>query len=230
MNRRIYCIALHCRYDARRPSGLRVMIEINPDRLLTLLRELATFGADEHGITRLAFSEADLRAREWVSARLEEAGFAAAIDVIGNVYGRHPGAERAVLLGSHTDSVPQGGWLDGALGVVYALEIALALRAQPGKRAIGIDVIDFQDEEGTFSPCLGSRVFCGAMSEQNALAMVPSHSAIGRLSAAASFHRCEQRRHVAYLEAHIEQGPKLEAASCTIGIVQGIVGIRRFRL
>ena len=206
------------------------MIEINPDRLLTLLRALAAFGADEHGITRLAFSKADTRAREWVSARLEEAGLAAAIDAIGNVYGRDPGAERAVLLGSHTDSVPRGGWLDGALGVVYALEIALALCDQSGKRAIGIDVIDFQDEEGTFSPCLGSRLFCGEVSEQNALAIVPSHSAIGRMPASASFHRYEQRRHVAYLEAHIEQGPKLEAASCTIGIVQGIVGIRRFRL
>lgn len=209
---------------------LRLMIEIDPDRLLTLLRALAEFGADEHGISRVAFSEADLRARQWVVARLEEAGLAAAMDALGNVYGRNTATEYAILLGSHTDSVPRGGWLDGALGVAYALEIALALRDRVGNHQIGVDVVDFQDEEGAFSLCLGSRVFCRALSGQIALAMMPSDSAMSRMSGSASLHRYEQHRHVAYLEAHIEQGPRLEAAGCTIGIVQGIVGIRRFRV
>src|SRR5262245_43903580 len=101
------------------------MIDINPDRLLANLRALAKFGADGNGVNRVAFSEADLRARQWVSERFEEAGLDASIDRIGNVYGRNRTADRVILLGSHTDTVPTGGWLDGALGVIYGLEIAL---------------------------------------------------------------------------------------------------------
>ena len=77
------------------------------------------------------------------------------IDGIGNVYGRSPDVTQSILVGSHSDSVPNGGWLDGALGVIYALEIARAARGMPG--AIGIDVVSFADEEGTWLPCLGSR-------------------------------------------------------------------------
>lgn len=206
------------------------MIDINPDRLLTLLRALATFGADEHGITRAAFSEADLHARHWLAARLEEAGLQASIDRVGNVYGRNKNTNRTVLLGSHTDTVPRGGWLDGALGVIYALEIAFTLRDQGLDGSLGVDVIDFQDEEGSISPCLGSRAFSGELTEADAMALVPQHSAIGRTLRQATIHRYDAARHLAYFEAHIEQGPKLEAAECTIGIVQGIVGIRRFRV
>jgi len=204
------------------------MIDINPDRLLTHLRALAKFGAIDHGVNRIAFSEADASARQWVSERLEEAGLHASIDRLGNVYGRNRKSSRAVLLGSHTDSVPNGGWLDGALGVIYGLEIAFALRDRPLQRSIGIDVIDFQDEEGTISPLLGSRVFCGELSDASAAAKVPSQFRIDRRSDAALFHHYEKDRHLAYLEAHIEQGPKLEAAGCTVGIVRGITGIRRF--
>jgi N-carbamoyl-L-amino-acid hydrolase len=205
------------------------MIDINPARLLTHLRQLARFGADGRGVNRVAFSQADVSARQWLSARLEEAGLQASMDRIGNVYGRNRTAARAILLGSHTDSVPTGGWLDGALGVIYALETACAIRDQSIERDVGIDVVDFQDEEGTFSPFLGSRAFCGELSETKAIAMVPPQSTINLKSDAPSLHHYERGRHLAYLEAHIEQGPRLEAADCTIGIVQGIVGIRRFR-
>jgi len=205
------------------------MIDINPDRLLTHLRTLATFGADGRGVNRVAFSEADASARRWLSERLEKAGLQASIDRIGNVYGRARNSKRTILLGSHTDSVPTGGWLDGALGVIYGLEIAFALREHPAERPIGVDVIDFQDEEGTVSPFLGSRAFCGELTDASAIALIPSQSAIGDASGTASIHHYERNRHLAYLEAHIEQGPKLEAAGCTIGMVRGIVGIRRFR-
>jgi N-carbamoyl-L-amino-acid hydrolase len=205
------------------------MIDINPDRLLTHLRALAKFGADDHGVNRLAFSKADASARLWVSERLEEAGLHASIDRLGNVYGRNRTSARTVLVGSHTDSVPNGGWLDGALGVVYGLEIAFALRDRPRQRPVGIDVIDFEDEEGTISPFLGSRAFCGELSDSSAIAMVPSQTTIDRTSGAALIHHYERDRHLAFLEAHIEQGPKLEAAGCTIGVVRGITGIRRFR-
>ena len=205
-----------------------MVIDINPDRLLILLRALATFGGDEHGVTRVAYSPADIHARQWMVARLEEAGLDASMDRVGNVYGRNKKASRAILLGSHTDSVPRGGWLDGALGVIYALEIAFALRDQALDGLVGIDVIDFQDEEGAISPCLGSRAFCGELTEAGAMAMVPQQSAMVHMSGPPLMHRHELGRHLAYLEAHIEQGPKLEASDCTIGIVQGIVGIRRF--
>ena len=205
------------------------MIDINPDRLLTHLRALAKFGADGRGVNRVAFSDADTSARQWLSERFEEAGLHASIDCIGNVYGRDRNSKRTILLGSHTNSVPTGGWLDGALGVIYGLEIVLALREQPAERSVGVDVLNFQDEEGTVSPFLGSRAFCGELSDASALAMVPSQSAIGRSLGGGSIHHYERGRHLAYLEAHIEQGPKLEAADCTVGIVKGIVGIRRFR-
>jgi len=205
------------------------MIVINPDRLLTHLRALAKFGADGHGVNRVAFSQADACARRWVVDRFEEADLHASIDRIGNVYGRNRQTERAILMGSHTDSVPTGGWLDGSLGVIYGLEIACALRDRPVERSVGIDVIDFQDEEGTLSPFLGSRAFCGELPDAGALATVPSHFLIDRTPGAPLIHHHDRRRHLAYLEAHIEQGPKLEAAECTVGIVQGIVGIRRFR-
>lgn len=205
------------------------MIEINPARLLMHLRQLAKFGADGSGVNRVAFSDADVNARQWLSARLEEAGLQASMDRIGNVYGRDRMAARAIVLGSHTDSVPTGGWLDGSLGVIYALETACAIRDQSLGRDVGIDVIDFQDEEGTISPFLGSRTFCGELSDSHASAMVPPRSPINSRSNMTSLHRYEPSRHMAYLEAHIEQGPTLEAADCTIGIVKGIVGIRRFR-
>ena len=205
------------------------MIDINPDRLLTNLHALAKIGATgDGGVSRVAFSEADMTARQWVAERFGEAGLDASIDPIGNVYGRSRSSHRTILLGSHTDTVPAGGSLDGALGVIYGLEIALALRGQSKDRPVGVDVIDFQDEEGTISPFLGSRAFCGELSEQDAMGMVPSQWTTGCTAGRPLIHRYEQSRHAAYLEAHIEQGPKLEAAECTIGIVQGIVGIRRY--
>jgi N-carbamoyl-L-amino-acid hydrolase len=164
---------------------------------------------------------------------MAEAGLAAAIDRVGNVYGRTPGNRRTVLIGSHTDSVPNGGWLDGALGVMYGLEIARAM-IEAG-HAGGVDVISFQDEEGTFLPCLGSKSYCGVLSNDDlARAAGPDERRLSDVLAAAGFSaeasRFEPDRQVAYLEAHIEQGPKLEAAGARIGIVTGIVGIRRFRV
>src|SRR5262245_52409878 len=127
------------------------MIDINPDRLIGHLRALAQFGSSDRGLNRIAFSDADINARRWIAEKFEEAGLRASLDRVGNVYGRDMKADRAILLGSHTDTVPGGGWLDGALGVIYGLEIALALRDRPAGRFIGVDVIDFQDEEGTIS-------------------------------------------------------------------------------
>ena len=93
------------------------------------------------------------------------------------MYGRSPDAAQSILVGSHSDSVPNGGWLDGALGVIFALEVARAARRSRG--AIGIDVISFADEEGTWLPCLGSRSFCGELAESYARAMSKQRPASG---------------------------------------------------
>jgi beta-ureidopropionase / N-carbamoyl-L-amino-acid hydrolase len=200
------------------------LIQIDPQRLLADLRQLATFGKVGTGVDRPAFSDADVSARRWLAQRMQEAKLAADIDRYGNVYGRTAQARRAVVVGSHTDSVPKGGWLDGALGVIYGLEIARACIEQRASAAV--DVISFQDEEGRYAPLLGAKAFCGVLDEatpglSDALAKSPFTGAPARL---------EPSRHLAYLEAHIEQGPRLEAAAKRIGVVSGIVGIRRARV
>jgi N-carbamoyl-L-amino-acid hydrolase len=209
------------------------MIEINAGRLLADLHQLATFGRIGTGVDRPAFSDADIAARRWLAQRMRKAKLAADIDRYGNVLGRTPGAGKAVLIGSHTDSVPKGGWLDGALGVIYGLEIARACIEQ--KSAAAVDVISFQDEEGRYLPLLGVKSFCGVLDEQAAAqargsAPQPLSQALAATGFSAPLARLDPARHLAYLEAHIEQGPKLEAAGKRIGVVTGIVGIRRVRI
>src|SRR5215475_7233751 len=102
------------------------MALINADRLIADLRELATIGKFETGVDRVALSTADIGARRWLMRRMGEAGLTPQMDCVGNVYGHYPSVDRAILVGSHTDTVPRGGWLDGALGVIYGLEIARA--------------------------------------------------------------------------------------------------------
>ena len=209
------------------------MAHINGERLIADLRELARIGAFATGVDRTALSPQDIEARRWCAEKLNRAGLAASMDRIGNVLGRFPGADRAILIGSHTDTVPRGGWLDGALGVAYALEIARsAIEAKEGA-AIGIDVINFQDEEGTFLPFLGSRTFFASVDEAEIEAARSAHgaalaAALDPICREPPPHRFEAGRHLCYLEAHIEQGPRLEAAGQRIGVVSGLVGIRRF--
>jgi N-carbamoyl-L-amino-acid hydrolase len=209
------------------------MMRIDGERLLRDLRRLAEFGQVSTGVDRTAFTAQDLAARHWVRERLEEAGLKAGLDRFGTVYGRGPGSGKAVLIGSHTDTVPRGGWLDGALGVVYGIEIARAAAA--AGRSGSVDVISFQDEEGTFVPCLGSKAFCGILDDAEVERAVSADGRVLRelLSGLGLPDRAiglAKSRHVAFLEAHIEQGPRLEASGSDVGIVTGIVGIRRFQI
>jgi N-carbamoyl-L-amino-acid hydrolase len=210
------------------------MIRVNADRLLSDLRQLASFGRFKTGVDRVALSPPDLEARRWLMRRMQEAGLEPQMDEVANVYGRNPKVKRALLIGSHTDTVPNGGWLDGALGVVYGLEIARAAMERGDASPIGIDVISFQDEEGTFLAFLGSRTFCNDLTQAEIDAAksgdLSLRSALAAVSGAASPHRIDAARHLCYLEAHIEQGPRLEQARRRIGIVTGVVGIRRFRV
>src|ERR1700733_8799600 len=141
------------------------MARINGKRLIADLRELASIGAYQTGVDRVALSGKDIEARRWLVEKLKHAGLEASMDRVGNVLGRAPNAAKAVLIGSHTDTVPKGGWLDGALGVGYALEIARSAIEAGEPAAAGVDVISFEDEEGTYLPFLGSRTFFSDIDE-----------------------------------------------------------------
>lgn len=164
---------------------------------------------------------------------MQEAGLDVRIDGVGNVVGRAPRAAQAILLGSHSDTVPKGGWLDGAYGVVAALEVARTYAEGAARDGIGVDVISFADEEGAFLATLGSSAFCGELTTgdwddiTNADGL-PLTEALTRSGyAGRPLARLDTRRHLGFLEAHIEQGPMLEAAATGIGVVTGIAGVRR---
>ena len=212
------------------------MPRINPDRLLADLHHIRTFGASGPGVVRRGFTDVDLASRRWLRERMEAAGLDAEIDGIGNVIGRSRAAGPALLMGSHTDTQPEGGWLDGTMGVIYALEVARAFSDSDDTRDLAVDIASWMDEEGAFLSLLGSRSFCG---ELTSAIIAEVRNAEGRSLAQAitaagldgvERRRLEPDRHVAYLEAHIEQGGVLEAQGKRIGVVTGIVGIRNFIL
>jgi beta-ureidopropionase / N-carbamoyl-L-amino-acid hydrolase len=216
---------------------LHSMTQIDPDRLLSTLEALRHFGREGTGVHRTALTPEDLQARLWLRTRLADIGYHASIDRFGTVLGRAPGDAPTILIGSHTDTVPHGGWLDGALGVCYGLEIATARTEQLGLNSARVDVVSFQDEEGTFVSFLGSRGFIGEITDPAPLAdrQALDGRRLGDALAADAIReqpilQIDVARTVAFLEAHIEQGPRLETKSLPIGVVTAIVGIRRLRI
>ena len=209
------------------------MLPIDPQRMLADLRALAEFGRLGTGVDRRSLTPDDLAARDWLLQRMQAAGLDARIDGIGSVAGRTPGSRRHILIGSHTDSVPKGGWLDGSMGVIFGLEIARACVESGGSEDLGVEVISFIDEEGRFAGLLGSAVFAGKLDEGDIreLSDERGESLESALQAAGyagrDLLRFEPDRHAAYLEAHIEQGPVLETAGKRIGLVTDIVGVAR---
>ncbi|HLX81816.1 MAG TPA: hydantoinase/carbamoylase family amidase [Burkholderiales bacterium] len=211
------------------------MPAIDPDRLLSDLRHLRSIGAQGRGVVRPAFSPKDMEARRWLKDRYEAAGLEAAIDGVGNVLGRSRRPGRALLVGSHSDTQPTGGWLDGALGVIYALEVVRALAADRETRALPVDAVSFQDEESRFVGCLGSRSLTGTLSTEVEKAAVDN----GGVTLADALReagladaprlRLSRERYAGFVEAHIEQGPDLEDSNRKIGVVTGIVGLRAVR-
>ncbi len=210
--------------------------KIDPERLLGDLKTLRSFGACGTGVVRQAFSDIDLAARRWLVERMTEAGLEARIDGVGNVIGRSTNAGRALVMGSHTDTQPRGGWLDGALGVMYALEVARALAEDGASARLPLDIGSWMDEEGSYLGCLGSASFTGTLSDEKIRAATnrDGRSVAEALEAAGlageAPARLDPDRHGAYLEAHIEQGPVLEAEGKRIGVVTSIVGVRTFNL
>ena len=209
------------------------MLPIDPQRMLADLRALAEFGKLGSGVNRRSLTPEDLAARDWLLERMRAAGLDARIDGIGSVAGRTPGSRKHILIGSHTDSVPKGGWLDGSMGVIFGLEIARAYVEAGRMDERGVEVISFIDEEGRFAGLLGSAVFARKMDEDDIRELTDERgesleSALEAADCAGrELLRFEPDRHAAYLEAHIEQGPVLETAGKRIGLVTDIVGVSR---
>jgi len=210
------------------------MPTINADRLLNDLRHLRSIGAEGTGVVRPALSPKDMEARHWLKAQYEATGLDASIDGVGNVFGRSRNAGRALLIGSHSDTQPTGGWLDGALGVIYGLEVARALAEDPATRDLPVDAVSWQDEESRFYGCLGSRSFCGLLApevlsetqDKEGVSLAAARAEAGLADVAPA--TLDRDRYLGFLEAHIEQGPHLEDAGQKIGVVSSIVGLRGF--
>lgn len=213
------------------------MPRINAERLLSDLRRFAQFGAYKTGVHRPTYSKADMESRHWLAKQYEGAGLNAHIDGIGNVFGTPRSERPSLLIGSHAESQNHSGWLDGALGVIYGLEIARTFAETPGCADLPIAPVAWADEEGHFGDFLGSRSFIGDVGEhQLDLAANVDHGQslrdALREAGLANVPRSsiEPNRYVGYLEAHIEQGDALEASAKRIGIVTSIVGIWQYRI
>jgi len=211
------------------------VVAINPERLLADLYKLRTFGTYKTGVHRPTFSPEDVAARQWFVERMAEAGLDTQIDGIGNAFGFSRAPGRKILAGSHLESQNHAGWLDGPLGVVYALEAARALHEAGA--SVGVDVVVFCDEEGHFGSFLGSRSFVGGVTEaeiDNARDRTRGTPMREALAAAGYAGRprlqIDPKRCVGYFEAHIEQGRTLETANLKIGVVTGLVGLWNYRI
>ena len=204
---------------------------VNPDRFLSDLHALRAFGASGvgKGVVRPAFSQADIDARKWLAGRMAEAGLTQQFDPAGNLFGLADGP--SILLGSHSDSQPEGGWLDGALGVIAALEVARAAREAGGAP---VSVVSFQDEEGRFGGLTGSAIWSGttaletadSIADQDGVTFAAARSTISEL--VQGF--VDPAQFSGYIELHIEQGLTLDAAREQIGVVSEIVGTRELSI
>ena len=205
-------------------------VSIDGARLLADLYKLRGFGTYKTGVHRPTYTPVDMESRHWIAEQMRAAGLDAEIDGIGNVYGRSPGEGPRVLLGSHSETQPHAGWLDGALGVMYGLEVARAV----GR---GVDVVSWADEEGHYAAFPGSRSYIGQFSEadidaaRNRYDGTPMRDALKAAGLAGLPRRqFEPGRYRCYIEAHIEQGDDLEARKLKIGVVTSIVAIWQYRI
>ncbi len=208
------------------------MPKIDAQRLLNDLKELSAIGSFKTGVHRPTLSETDLEARIWLKDKMTEAGLDARIDGIANVVGYGSG-KKLVLVGSHIESQPYAGRLDGALGVLYGLELARVFHGED----IGVDVGAWADEEGYFGKMLGSRSFCRDLAPGELEAARHREDGTPLLEALANAglagvprEEIDLNRYLGYCEAHIEQGDWLDAHKLQIGVVTAIVGTWAFKI
>jgi N-carbamoyl-L-amino-acid hydrolase len=209
------------------------MPAIKPDRLLGDLYKLRSFGTYKTGVHRPTFSPEDIASRQWFADQCTAAGLETSIDGIGNILGKTKASGRKALSGSHLESQNHAGWLDGALGCVYALEASRAIREAGGDS--GVDVVVFCDEEGHYGSFLGSKSFTGVLKEEdidkakNKTDGTPMRDAVARAGYAGRPRlMVEPARYSGFFEAHIEQGDTLESSRLRIGVVTAIVAIWQY--
>lgn len=217
-------------------------LQIRPDRLLGELAELSAITAHEPpAVTRVLFSDEDLRARAWLRGLAARAGFTFRADPVGNLFIRLEGTEPdlpPVATGSHTDAIPNAGAYDGTVGVLGGLEALRAIKESGMRPRRSIELIMFTAEEPTRFGigCLGSRLLAGSLSADEARTLRdPDGSLLEELrpadySGALEDVRLAPGAYAGFVELHIEQGPLLEAAGIDIGLVSKIAAPAAFRL
>ena len=214
-------------------------MSIDPKRTVAELKELRALTADDNGAQRVAWTDTWLKARDWFKSKLKGLPVEQHFDAAGNGWVTLPGAsEKALLLGGHLDSVPNGGWLDGALDEMAGLEVLRRFANEfNGRPPLTIRLVDWADEEGARfgRSLLGSSAFAGTHSidadrkrtDKDGIRM---DAALGRCGVDMDRFpdaEREQKNSAAYLELHIEQGPVLESMGLPLGVVLGTKGVER---
>jgi N-carbamoyl-L-amino-acid hydrolase len=210
---------------------------IDGTRVLRDLYELRKIGEYKTGVHRPSLSNEHVMSLQWLVERLKAIDAEPIIDGIGNVLGYGKPTTVKLLAGSHLESQNYAGWLDGALGVVYALEAARVINCNDAFNAAAVEVGAWCDEEGHFGHLLGSRSFCGDVTESEIDAAInrtdsgKMRDALAKAGLAQKKReRLETGRYIGYLEAHVEQGDWLESNDLEAGVVTTIVGVWQFKV
>jgi hydantoinase/carbamoylase family amidase len=213
---------------------------LEPLRTVAELEELRALTGDENGAQRVAWTDTWERAREFLRSKVEGTGAIEEIDEAGNQWFTLPGAsDKALLIGGHMDSVPNGGWLDGCLNVMAGVEVLRRI-ASEGRPPVTVRLVSWADEEGArFGRSLfGSSAAAGSMRDQDELGRLVDRDGVALPDAlrehgvelyAALAARSQLENAAAYLELHIEQGPVLESLDLPLGVVLGTFGVERSR-
>jgi N-carbamoyl-L-amino-acid hydrolase len=206
------------------------------------LKELRALTADANGAQRVAWTDIWLKAREWFASKTKELPVEQHLDAAGNSWVTLRGAsEKALLLGGHLDSVPNGGWLDGALDEIAGLEVLRRIAAEfNGKPPVTVRLVDWADEEGARfgRSLLGSSAFAGTHSleedrgrtDRDGVKLEDALRLCGVEIDKFPEAQKEQKNAAAYLELHIEQGPVLERMELPLGVVLGTKGVERHNI
>ncbi len=214
---------------------------LEPRRTVAELKELRELTGDEEGAQRVAWTETWERARGWLRDKIADTGAEEEIDAAGNQWFTLRGSsERAVLIGGHIDSVPNGGWLDGALNLVAGVEVLRRI-AEEGIPPVTVRLVNWADEEGArFGRSLfGSSAAAGSMTDQEELRGLRDRDGVALPDALREFGvdldsaldaQSQLENAAAYLELHIEQGPVLESLDLPLGAVLGTFGVERHRI
>jgi beta-ureidopropionase / N-carbamoyl-L-amino-acid hydrolase len=216
-------------------------VALDPSRTVAELRDLRELTGDENGAQRVAWTDTWVRAKDWLSEKVSQLGAEEETDEAGNQWFSLPGdSDRALLIGGHIDSVPNGGWLDGALNVVAGVEVLRRL-ADEGRPPLTVRLVNWADEEGArFGRSLfGSSAAAGSMRDQDEL-RARKDAGGEPLPDVLARHGVELDRALeansrlngaaAYLELHIEQGPVLESMDLPLGVVLGTFGVERHQI